>query len=84
MLFLSGVVKTASDGSNQHVHEFVVPRIWHSWLSVRKDGIPRGGDRVARDAATGNLSLLGLWVGPANAARCCPRPKPCWKGERGE
>jgi hypothetical protein len=21
-----------------------------------------GGDRVARDAATGNLSLLGLWV----------------------
>src|ERR1051325_9622860 len=60
MLVLSGVVKTASDRRTQHVHEFVVPRIWRPWLSAREDGRRRGWRGVAFDSPPRKVLLLGL------------------------
>src|SRR5439155_13216091 len=68
MLVPFEVVKRSSIGGVQHVHEFVVSRVWHSGLSLPKHTAFGGGAGAADFAAVGALSLFGVWVGECGSA----------------
>src|SRR5437867_2252423 len=69
MLFPFEVVKRSSKGGVQHVHEFVVSRVWDSGLSLPKYRASSWGVGDADFAAVGALSLFGVWVGEGDLSR---------------
>src|SRR5712691_3756025 len=69
MLFPFEVVKRSSKGGVQHVHEFVVSRVWDSGLSLPKHQASAWGVGVADFAAVGALSVFGVWIGKRRSAR---------------
>jgi len=76
MLILSGVLATDFRRRKQHVHEVTLPCVWGSRLRVREDGVcGRSGD-LHDCAASGILSLFGMWFPGGDWARAKPSAVP--------